>query len=166
MLNYCDYTREGKFVSLRQSWSKDGNTEVPVALLDELLERRLSKYDLEKLLTFRHLTKGRNYRRAEISELVGADLTGKTVAVYFSNWEDSELLSTANAVTVVKDGGGELTEYPTYSFAFPEEWDKCDEGECNHEKNGEECHYDQLQSYNFHAGETVFVMDKEQEATK
>lgn len=160
MIDSAEYSPDGKFLVLPARYSQEGEKKVPVALIDELIERRLSHYDLKGLLFVRSATAGPTTRKVKMEDLVGEDLTGKTVGVYFRNYEDSEWMSTDKAISVAKHDDGD------YYFAFKEELTACYEGNCCHyDENAEEwddkCETDILQGTFFWANETVLVTEKE-----
>jgi hypothetical protein len=155
MIDSAEYTRDGKFLVLTDRWGQGEPKKVPVALIDELRERKLSSYDIEKLLFVRSLTAEGNNRKVTISELVNEDLTGKTVGIYFRNWEDSEWMSTSNAVGVVQDETDD-----SYRFVFSKESEECWNGECSHHDDPEavdDCSWDNLQGTYFRGSETVLI---------
>jgi hypothetical protein len=160
MINSAEYSADGKFLVLPSLYIGGEEKKVPVALIDELRERGLSKYDLERLLFVRSVTAGNKTRKVKMEDLVGEDLTGKTVGVYFRNYEDSEWMETSEAIGVVKDEEG-----ADYRFLFPPEYETCWEGECAHyDENASEdaeCLTDSLQRTYFWCNETVLVTEKE-----
>lgn len=161
MINSAEYSPDGKFLVLETSYGQEEPKKVPVALIDELLERGLSKYDLERLLFVRSYTAGKTTRKVPMSDLVGEDLTGKTVGVYFRNYEDSEWFSSNQATSVAKHADGD------YYFVFNEESTACYEGNCSHygedvDDESVRCEWDTLQGTVFRANETVLVTEKEE----
>lgn len=160
MIDSADYTEDGKFLVLKNSFNKEGSDlQVPVSLIDELIERKLSSHDLKALLFVRSLTSGKATRRINIEDLVGEDLTGKTVGIYFRNYEDSEWLSTDNAVGVKLDEAD-----GAYSFVFEPEYETCWKGECSHHDDPEtedDCFCDTLQGFYFRGSETVLITEGE-----
>lgn len=158
MIDSAEYSADGKFLVLEKKPWQDEPAKVPVALIDELIERGLSHYDLQRLLFVRKVTAGQTTRKVDIEDLVKEDLTGKTVGIYFRNWDDSEWLSTDAAVTVAQHEDGD------YYFVFPENYTTCYEGECSHHDDEEpfsECITDLLQGTFFRGSETVLVKEKE-----
>jgi hypothetical protein len=100
--------------------------EIPVAFLDELFGYKRRVGNLDEVSMFRNMSRPSapenqvSIVSVPISELVGVDLIGATCSIYFSNWEDSEWLSTAEAVTVIEDTTyGD--SYPRYRFKFTDE---------------------------------------------
>ena len=161
MIDSCDYSPDGKFLVLRNSYTikEKSDLNVPVSLIDELIERKLTAHDLKQLLFVRHLTAGGGTRKVPMSELVNEDLTGKTVGIYFRNYEDSEWMSTDKAIGVRLDETD-----GAYSFAFPKEYEECFNGECSHHDDpeaDESCAaWDTLQGFYFRGSETVLVTEK------
>lgn len=162
MINSAEYSADGKFLVLPSLYIGGEEKKIPVALIDELLERGLSSYDLEKLLFVRGATANKITRKVAMEDLVGEDLTGKTVGVYFPNYEDSEWMETGEAIGVELD-----PQDGNYRFVFPEQYEKCWNGECAHNDDcdensvGEECEMDSLQHTYFWAKATVLVTEKE-----
>lgn len=159
MINSAEYSPDGKFLVL-ESTRRQEEVKVPVALIDELIERGLSRYDVERLLFVRNLTAGRKTRKVKMKDLVGEDLTGKTVGIYFRNHDDSEWMSTDKAISAAKHADGD------YYFVFKEELTACYEGKCSHyDESSEEwddsCQTDILQGTFFWANETVLITEKE-----
>lgn len=153
MIDSSDYTPDGKHLRLQPISLSSEPIEVPVALIDEILDRGLSSYNIERLLLMRSLTRHVNFRKVNISDLVGADLTGKTVGIYFHNYEDSEWMESNEALTVAQDGG-------SYEFVFPENLVKCWNGECDHEDDDtSHSYFNYLESMSFSAHETVLVTE-------
>ena len=159
MIDSAEYSPDGKFLVIPALYIGAEPTKVPVTLIDELIERGLSKYDLERLIFVRGVTRGQTTRKVPMSELVGEDLTGKTVGIYFRNYEDSEWMSTDNAITVAKHHDGD------YHFVFNKEFTDCYEGNCSHfdeEATEDDCESDILQGTFFWANATVLVTEKEE----
>lgn len=158
MINSAEYSPDGKFLVLEST--RGQGEKVPVTLIDELIERGLSRYDVERLLFVRNLTAGRKTRKVKMKDLVGEDLTGKTVGIYFRNYDDSEWMSTDKAISAAKHADGD------YYFVFNEELTACYEGNCSHyDESSEEwddsCQTDILQGTFFWANETVLITEKE-----
>ncbi len=76
-------------------------TQVPVDLLDRILDGDY-RYALSEALMFRNITRNATtVEWVEASQLVGRDLTGYTIYAYYANWEDSEWQCTSRAVEMV-----------------------------------------------------------------
>jgi hypothetical protein len=159
MIDSADYTPDGKFLVMKQ-YGQEEPMKVPVALIDELIERGLSSYDLARLLLVRKQTAGQVTSKVPMEELAKEDLTGKTVGIYFRNYEDSEWMSTDKAIGVKQDEGN-----TDYRFVFPTEYEQCWDGECSHHNEDtaedDECFRDELQGIYFWGRETVLVKEKE-----
>lgn len=107
MLN-CDYTPDGKFLTLP---GRSGPKTVPVAFIDEMIERELTKTDVERLMAYRTLTADmRAYTKTTIGSLVGKDLTGKNIHIRLWDSENIALIRLNNVATVEEceetDSGG------------------------------------------------------------
>lgn len=158
MINSAEYSADGKFLVLPSLYIGGEEKKVPVALIDELRERGLSRYDLQQLLFVRGLTAGKKTRKVRMEDLVGEDLTGKTVGFYFRNYEDSEWMDTSDAIRVVKEDNND------YRFLFPPQYEKCWEGECGHydeDSETEECLTDSLFGMSVWGNETILVTEEE-----
>lgn len=159
MIDSAEYSPDGKFLVLESARGQE-EVKVPVTLINELIERGLSRYDVKRLLFVRNLTAGRKTRKVKMKDLVGEDLTGKTVGIYFRNYDDSEWMSTDKAISAAKHADGD------YYFVFNEELTACYEGNCSHyDESSEEwddsCQTDILQGTFFWANETVLITEKE-----
>lgn len=161
MIDSADYSPDGKFLVIQASYRGAEPKKVPVTLLDELIERGLSSYELQQLLFVRRKTAGVVTRKVCMEDLVGEDLTGKTVGIYFRNYEDSEWMETSEAIGVQKD-----EEDGNYCFVFPPNYETCFNGDCSHYANEdnedaveEECFSDSLQGHYFWGQGTVLVQE-------
>lgn len=89
---------------------------IPVALLNQLQQLHITSYDLEQVTWFHHAVNGaKSFRWAKMSELVGDDLTGKTVYAYSANYEDSEWKSTNLILEVTVEGDSYRFTNPAYN---------------------------------------------------
>ena len=114
------YSEDDKFI-VYENYRKE-TVNVPVEVLDYLNSVHISDSALTDLKAYRRLTKfddsGEVVSEPKVvnfESMVGADLTGKTVRVFYANWEDSEWLSSDSALTVSKSLFGE------YRFVFPQD---------------------------------------------
>lgn len=155
MINSAAYSPDGKFLVVPSYRRDEPENKVPVTLIDELIERRLTSRDLENLLFVRSATAGKVTRKASASELVGEDLTGKTLGYYFRNYEDSEWMSTYNAIGIVAE---DIEGY--YKFLYPQQFIECGNDECEHE-DWDDCSMDDLQGHMFRGEETILITEKE-----
>lgn len=118
MIDNTSYTSDNKFMTVARNSSLQEFEKVPVALVDELLERGLSGNELATLMKYRAFTRTQqNIRKVKISSLVGEDLTGKNVTVE-SDMSDSvyaRLVTTNKAVGVIRLEGAQY-----FTFVFPE----------------------------------------------
>lgn len=116
MIDTTSYTPDNKFMVLDRSSILREPEKVPVTLIDELLERNLGVYALEKLMVYRAFTKNqKNLRKVKISSLEGEDLTGKNVTVESGEYDYTGFVTTNEATGVRKSA-----EDNYYSFVFPE----------------------------------------------
>lgn len=158
MIDSAEYSPDGKFLVLPSLWKGGEEKKVPVALIDELRERGLSSYDLNQLLFVRSLTADKKTRKVKMEDLAGEDLTGKTVGIYYRNYEDSEWMDTCEAIGVVSENDG------FYHFLFPPEYETCWEGKCSHyseDSETDECLTDELFGMSVRGNETVLVTEME-----
>lgn len=162
MIDSADYTPDGKFLVLPQRhYGQEESVKVPVALIDELIERGLSGSDLGSLMFVRRETAGKTTRKVPLADLEKEDLTGKTVGIYFRNYGDSEWMRTDKAVGIQQDDAD-----GNYRFVFPAEYENCWDGGCAHydeedASKDEECYRDELQGMYFWGRETVLVTEPE-----
>lgn len=128
--DFCMYTPDDKFFVLGSYARNAEELIVPVALIDEIIERGVSLDDLNRLLLARYETAGRNTRRVRMSELEGEDLTDKTVGVRFFGQDDYHpewiWVYSENVTTVVK-----VDEW-SYKFVLSEGSDECQKNGCKH----------------------------------
>lgn len=160
MFNDTDYTPDQKFITVNRRGSE--LEKVPVSLLDEIWERGLSSYDLERLLWFRAVT--RDAQKAEwlkMRDLVGQDLADKTVHFWHANYEDSEWRSVTGPLTVKAESDDWA------SFVLPdhiEHWwnNMAEEEELPREEYWK---YQSAFGASFYMDETVLVVTETQEGS-
>jgi hypothetical protein len=160
MLEDVDYSEDKNFISIAPAWSSAEKKLVPVSFIDKLIERKLTSYDIEKLIVYRNLTRDGGTPHS-LSELEGTDLEGKWVSFYFGNYEDSQWVS-SEAVKTVKKEISYPDSYPTFSFVTGNENDACDNGTCEHDDTEwNSCSYGQenISIYSLSGGTEVFVGD-------
>lgn len=118
MIQGCDYDASGKFMMLRSSEEAEP-IRVPVSFVDELLERELTALDLETLRGYRAVTRdAASIRKVAMKDLVGEDLTGKTVTVEVPDAPKARMVS-SNQVVGVRMAGS--VETGLYKFVFSDE---------------------------------------------
>lgn len=157
-----DYSEDGKEILINvRNYNTQENEVVglSVEMIDTLLELPYQvRHQLTDIMSFRSITKEYDVETVAISELVGVDLTGKVVRIWYRNWEDSEWLESSDVTSVRKDSDG------SYGFVYNEEIEACNRGECaddegNNIVEGHECNYDQLSNMWFHNEcETVEIL--------
>lgn len=92
-------------------------------LLDTILDGRY-QWIIEDAIAFRAITRdAETVEWVTVSELLGKPLTGYTLLYYYANWEDSEWLSTTQAVEMVRDGDTYSLKYEESSESDPDFWD-------------------------------------------
>lgn len=117
MIFDIEYSSDGKFLILERGYAGAEEIRVPVAFVDEIIERQLYSYSIERLVAFRRETcDAKTVRKVAIQDLVSEDLTGKIVTFFFRNWEDSELITSGSVTGVVEIEG-------RYSFVVSDEDD-------------------------------------------
>lgn len=149
---------DGAHIIVPGLWSGAEPVFVPVSLLVEM--KKVGLYptywqDVLRVLSNGVVNDEGKFTPAEIvpiEQLVGVDLVGKTVSIFYANWEDSEWLATTSAVTVDKEGDG------SYRFNFgvhSEEWD----AGYPEDSEVEETPYDvsRFLGMSFSAGESVTI---------
>lgn len=127
--DHFEYSPDGKFVTLDGSHRNDEtDLTIPVNLLDELIERRVSIRDLDILLLARYQTAGRGTQTVLMSDLLGQDLSNKTIGIIHFGQDDYHpewMWSYSDAVTTVVKNGY------YYNFSFPEEAPACGSQNCD-----------------------------------
>lgn len=158
MLENVNYTEDKNFISIPQSWTGDKKNLVPVSFIDELIERKLSSYDLEKLMAYRNLTRGDGAAH-KLSDLVGENLEGKWVSFYFGNYDDSEWVVSDAAKTVTKSKYDSEND-PRFTFITDGKSNACYDGTCEHDDTEwNTCSYggEDITIYNLSGETEVFV---------
>lgn len=137
-MHNVEYTDDNKFLTVPKYTGAELH-QVPVALIDELLERELFESQITALKAFRRVTRHASFFEwVKIKDLVDVDLTNSTAYIYDANWEDSEWLSTSIALTVKE------SDYDNYyEFVF--------------EKTEEE-NYNRLDGASFYALELILIV--------
>ncbi len=148
------YSENEKFLIVPSYMGR--TTQAPVTLIDELLERGLSNYDLDKMLWFRSVTRNASsHEWVEIRSLIGADLSDKTIYFWHANYEDSEWLSSSLALTVQENESGNC------ALVMPDKLVSWWNGEHEDEEDDftpEEQAEFGLVGYSFHSMEKVLVV--------
>lgn len=137
MLN-AKYSDDGsKIVLDRRSYGRK-NTEVPVSLVHSIIDSGISLRDIEEAVMFVRVTKNGSPEWFTMESLHNVDLTGKIVYVFHSNYEDSEWVSTSQAVGVQQE------DENYFNFVIVE--------------NEDDDRYDMLVGYSFFKTERVLVI--------
>lgn len=153
-----DYTPDQKFITFQHRGSEID--KVPVSLLDEISERGLWSYDLESLLWFRSVTRGATKSEwLTMKELVGQDLTDKTIHFWHANYEDSEWRSVVGPLSAKKVGDHSV------QLVFPEDVERWWNDMGNEPEPSESWRYDEGLGHNFYPDETVLVVTGEPEVS-
>lgn len=90
---------------------------VPADVLDMLLDNNIHGHVLEELLWFRSISrKASEVRWTSLSELVGQDITGKVLYVWYADYEDSTWKDSAYVAKVT------VNEHGVYEFVHTSEF--------------------------------------------
>lgn len=142
------YSDDTSNILLPTWYGEKKNVDVPVDLVDMVIASGLSLRDLESALLFRRVTANGSPKWFAVQDLVGVDLTGKVVYIFYRNYEDSEWLSSNDVVGV----RSENNRY--YSFIFAGEQNINDDGEDDDENSV----YNPMKNYSVSDFERVLVV--------
>lgn len=109
------YSEDGQNIVSPGAFSSETPDKFPVELLDAILDSKVSTYRLKDALSFRRITRNATSEWVKVADLVDVDLRGKSVYIYFGNWEDSEWMFSDGVASVVEEGSDEYGQ-PNYVF--------------------------------------------------
>ena len=91
---------DGKFIVYNSKFNEPIQHVIPKTFLDEIIERGIPSYALEEIIEMYKILQEYSVESVKVKDLVGRDLTGKTLRIYIKNWEDSEWRYGENIATV------------------------------------------------------------------